>query len=389
MEARWPALAVLTIARASTGFQFQSVGSVSPMLLGELGLGYAEIGVLIGLYFLPGIALALPGGLLGRRFGDTHVVAAGLVLMLAGGVLSGLAWGYPVLVAGRLVSGTGAVLLNVAMSKMIADWFIGREIVLAMAVWVNSFPIGIGLALLCLGPLAEAAGWPAAFHATAALAAASLLLMALRYRPHPNDRLAATGPGRPGGAPAISLREVALVSVAGAIWGLYNGAFAIMFGFAPTLLTGTGYTVVGAGLMVGAASWLVVLSGQAGGLVAQRWGHPDALMLGGTGAWGVALLALPWTDPGPVLLLAGLVMGAPTGIVMALPAEALRPESRAVGMGIFYTWLYVGHAALPPVAGWLQDLTGSAAAPPSFAAALVLALALLFLAFRLAQRRAG
>src|SRR3712207_8004456 len=45
------------------------------------GLGYAEVGSLIGLYFLPGVALALPGGLLGRRFGDTRVVAFGLALM--------------------------------------------------------------------------------------------------------------------------------------------------------------------------------------------------------------------------------------------------------------------------------------------------------------------
>jgi hypothetical protein len=33
----------------------------------------------------------------------------------------------------------------------------------------------------------------------------------------------------------------------------------------------------------------------------------------------------------------GLLFGPPPGILMALPAEVLRPENRAPGMGIFYT----------------------------------------------------
>ncbi len=385
MEARWLALAVPTAARTSMGFQFQSLASAAPPLVADLGLGYAEVGSLIGLYFLPGVALALPGGLLGRRFGDKRVVALGFALMAAGGVLAGFAEGYPGLAAGRLLSGLGAVLLNVLMAKMVADWFAGREIVLAMAVFVNSFPIGVGLALLALGGLAEALGWRAALHATAA--AAALLLVLLAYRPHPND-------GGAGGATAItdgriSRREAALACLAGAIWGVYNGAFAITFAFAPLLLIGTGLTAGAAGSLVAVATWLSVASVQVGGLVAQRWGHRSALLLCGTLGWGLGLLLLPLVPaPVPVLLAIGLVLGLPVGVVMALPAEALRPESRATGMGLFYTGLYVGHPALPPVAGWLLDLTSSPAAALAFAGALVLSVLPLFAAFRAAQRRA-
>jgi predicted MFS family arabinose efflux permease len=41
--------------------------------------------------------------------------------MAAGGVLSGLAETYVMLMAGRFVSGVGAILLNVLMSKMVTD----------------------------------------------------------------------------------------------------------------------------------------------------------------------------------------------------------------------------------------------------------------------------
>jgi len=387
METRWLALAVLTAARTSMGFQFQSLASAAPPLVDDLGLAYAEVGFLLGLYFLPGIALALPGGLLGRRFGDKRVVAVGLALMAAGGALAGLAEGYAALAAGRLLSGFGAVLLNVLMAKMVTDWFAGREIVLAMAVFVNSFPIGVGLALLSLGGLAEALGWRAALHTTAAAAAAALLLVAVAYRAHPNDGGAAGAAAPPGGGRSISRREAALACLAGTIWGVYNGAFSITFAFSPILLAGTGLTIGAAGSLVAVATWLSVASVQVGGLVAQRWGHRTALLLSGTVAWGVGLLLLP-TAPVPVLLAIGLVQGLPVGVVMSLPAEALRPQSRATGMGLFYTALYVGHAALPPVAGWLLDLSGSAAAPLAFAGALVLCIVPLFAAFRAAQRRA-
>src|SRR5579862_4858449 len=119
MDRRWVALAVLTAARVSMGFQFQSLASVAPLLVKDLGLGFGEVGFLVGLYMLPGILLAVPGGWLGERFGDRRIVVAGLGLMVLGGVLAGLAPSYPVLAAGRLLSGIGGVLLNVLMSKMV------------------------------------------------------------------------------------------------------------------------------------------------------------------------------------------------------------------------------------------------------------------------------
>ena len=70
MGNRWAVLAFVTVARTAMGFQFQSVAAVGPFLVADLGLSYAELGTLIGLYLMPGAFLALPGGLLGARFGD-------------------------------------------------------------------------------------------------------------------------------------------------------------------------------------------------------------------------------------------------------------------------------------------------------------------------------
>ena len=41
----------------------------------------ADVGLLIGLYLSPGLAIALPGSAIGKFFGDKRAVLAGLALM--------------------------------------------------------------------------------------------------------------------------------------------------------------------------------------------------------------------------------------------------------------------------------------------------------------------
>ena len=70
MAVRWWVLALLFLVRTTMAFQFQAVGALSPAFQEAFAVGIADIGVLVGLYFTPGLFLAAPGGALGRRFGD-------------------------------------------------------------------------------------------------------------------------------------------------------------------------------------------------------------------------------------------------------------------------------------------------------------------------------
>jgi len=109
MHERWLVLAVLTLARTAMGFQFQSVAAVSPFLVDQFELSYAALGMLVGLYLLPGVAVALPGGMLAQRFGDKSVVCFGLAAMGIGGGLMAAAESPAALMVGRILSGAGAV----------------------------------------------------------------------------------------------------------------------------------------------------------------------------------------------------------------------------------------------------------------------------------------
>ncbi len=174
---RWRMLFVLFLARTAMAYQFQTVPSAGPLLIDELGLSFTQLGTLIGLYMLAGIPLALPSGMLAQRFSAERMVLGGLALMVVGGAMMG-SQSIPLIFTGRLLSGLGAVFLNVLMTKMVTDWFAGREIIAAMAVFVSSWPLGIALGLVSFPALAAAYGWASVMYAAAASVLICLVLVA-------------------------------------------------------------------------------------------------------------------------------------------------------------------------------------------------------------------
>jgi len=357
-------------------FQFQSVAAVAPLLGQAFGVGLADIGLLIGLYFAPGMALALPGGAIGHRFGDKRTVLAALLLMLSGGLAMALSTSWSVQIAGRLISGAGGVMLNVQMTKIMADWFAGKEIATAMAIFVNSWPAGIALSLLALPLIGTAYGVGAVYLAVVALITGALALLAAAYRPPAKVVTTAA-------ASAWLDRNTAMaVITAGLIWGLYNVGFAMIFSFGPSMLVERGWSIPAAGSIISIVLWLAVVAVPLGGFLADRSGRPRFILVGGCIVFALLMMALPRSGAVVLIVIAlGLISGQPAGPILSLPARILRPETRAIGMGIFYTLYYVTMMLGPAVAGACAKWTGSAAAAFDFGAAALFACPLLLVGF--------
>jgi MFS family permease len=66
---------------------------------------------------------------------------------------------------------------------------------------------------------------------------------------------------------------------------------------------------------------------------------------------------------------------------MSLPARVLRPATRAIGMGLFFTVFYASMMLGPIVAGACAKWAGSAAAAFDFGAAAILACPVLLWGF--------
>jgi len=370
MPNRWVMLLVLFVARTAMGFQFQSVASVSPLLVRDLAIDLALFGSLVGAWMLPGAVMAIPGGMLGGRFGDKRVALFGLVLMVIGSAVTASSNEYLTALVGRIVSGTGAVLLNVLLAKMVADWFGDRDLATAMGILVVSWPVGIGLALVVLGPLSVATSWTFALQISTGVCVAAFLLVALLYG---EPVTSSTKAVKPQPASRLTRQELTFASLSGAVWTFYNVAYIIVVSFAPLLLADRGLAAANAALISSAATWPLVISIPLGGVLADRTGRGEAIMHACFLAMAVCMPFMLMA-PSPLLMLAiiGLVVGPAAGIIMALPARVLRPEARSLGMGVYYTWYYIGMAVLPGIAGWCRDLSGVAAAPLIFASLLVI-----------------
>jgi MFS family permease len=124
------------------------------------------------------------------------------------------------------------------------------------------------------------------------------------------------------------------------------------------------------------------------GQVADRTGRRDRVIHLGIGVATVSMLL--WSQqPGwavPLSLLFGLVGAAPAGVIMSLTGEAMSPERRAFGMGVFLSLYFVLVTLAPPAAGWLFDRTGDASVPLVFGAALFAATSVATWVFRRLHR---
>ncbi len=368
MSERWAMLLVIFFTRTSLGFQFQSIAALTPFLVTAFDISWAQVGLLMGLFMLPGVVFALPGGLLGQRFGSQRVVFAGLGLMIVGGMLVSYAGGFGSAALGRTLSGIGGVLVNIMLARMVADWFRGRELQTSLGLMLAAWPFGMALALMVLGPLALIASWRVAEYATVVAAALALAVMALIYQ----------DPPAAAGAEAVRLRlnvprRVWVLAIsAGVGWALLNASIIVVASFAPSFLMSRGASVSHAGLITGAALWISIVSVPLGGLVADRVNRPKLLIVTGCLAAAASMVAIACAPmPALWMVVTGILLGLPPSIMMALLPRAVPAEHLATALGVFYSLFYLGMAVSQTLAGLLRDLTGDPAVPLLFAAALM------------------
>lgn len=351
---RWRILALLFAARIGMGFQFQTMASVGDPLAKAFGLDHAEIGLMIGLFMAPGLFLALPAGFAGRFASDRMLAGGGLVVLALGGTLSAIAAEPGGVGLGRLLAGAGSLFATLYLSKMVVDWFEGREIATAMSILVMSWPFGIAMGQVGHAWLAELYGWRVPFAVAAGYCALAALAVFAVYRP-PND-LARIATGR---ITRLLPRESGLIVCAGIAWGVFNAGYVVYLSFGPKMLEAQGIGPLAAASVISVGSWLMILSGAACGQIADRTGRRETIlavcMTGAVAA--LLLLSLPGAGLAASVIF-GILGMAPAGVIIALAGQAVAPERRAFGMGVFFTVYFAILTATPPVAGWILDRSG-------------------------------
>ena len=362
---KWIVLAVLFAARAATGFQFQSIGSATNLLMADLGIGYSEVGMLLGAYLLPGVIVAFPAGLLGSRVRDKTLGLSGLVLM----AISGLALSYSgdlvLALVARTIGGIGATIVILIATKMVTDWFESSEIVLAMSLLQMSWPFGAMIALPIQTFIAQSFGW----HAVMASGAICSVMVLFAFAMIPQAARSAEAAAGGGRLPRAALMPVL---ISGTIWGVMNLACVLFFSYAPLLMVAQGSSPTVSASLTSLAIWFTILAIPTGGYLVHRSGRPiTAIIACGLIAAGALMLFVVDFHSTIACLVFGLAIGPLSGAILSLPAKVLDPVDRSVGFGLFYTCFYVLMAVGPTAAGRLQDAWGSPSAALVAGAALL------------------
>lgn len=384
MRNRWTILAVLFLARTAMGFQFQSIGALSPLLVDSYGLSLADIGFLIGLYLAPGVVVAIPGGAIAGRFGDKRIVGLSMGLMFLGSVLIAWAPTWGLLVTGRLLAGVGGVALNVVMTKMVIDWFVGREISTAMSIFINSWPLGIALALFALPIISANGGLQLAWITVLASITVALIAFVLIYQPADTATEAVT-------EVKITSFPVYPLLLAGTAWALSNAALAMVFSFGPALLTERGLGLTTASTLISAFMLCLAIAIPIGGILADRSGKRDAVITFGLSSFVVlapVIMYAPIVIVPAAVLIFGFLSGLCFGPIVGMPATILPPQSRAFAMGVYFTIYYVAMMGAPVLAGALADYSQTLQATWWFGVVLVVVSIVSVALFHRAERSA-
>jgi MFS family permease len=166
-----------------------------------------------------------------------------------------------------------------------------------------------------------------------------------------------------------------------------SGGYVVFSSFAPVYLAEQGVTQAEAGLMVSILSWLIIVTIPLGGYLVDQTGQSDKAIWIGCLVAAAAIAMIPVGGPIIVWIVLSAALGITVGAVMALPSEVLSTNSRATGMGVFYTLYYAGTAGLPALAGWLHEITGNVEAVIWFSAVCLVLSPITLLAFRKLQQR--
>ena len=113
-----------------------------PVWQKEFGLGYAELGLLRGLFSGTMAGFQIPAGLIAERLGAAAVLALGTALAGAGYCLAGASAGFGLLVVALFVGGLGASTQHPLASSLMARAFAGPRSMKALGTYNFAGDIG-------------------------------------------------------------------------------------------------------------------------------------------------------------------------------------------------------------------------------------------------------
>ena len=355
-RSRWWILGLVHFSVFSFAVTLQMIPPILGFLVRDLGLSHAQAGTLMGLFTLPGIFLALPGGYLTDRFGPGIIGIGSLALMCAGTFVM-LPLNPILLYSGRLLAGVGGSVLIVVAPQIISKRFLGRELGLAMGIFSTAVPLGTIISFNFLGRAAENRGIPSVIVIAGTLSLAALSVYAFAcsqlQKDHRTSKSSRSGPG------LRSLgRDIWFVAL---VWTLFNMGIMSFFTFGINYFAISGFGPEMANLMGSLPMVLSIPLVPVFGYIIDRRKWRAGPLAAGSIICSAAFFLLV-VDPARAVLwtvLLGLGVSIVPPVIFTLAGEVVPPERAGMSFGLLTAMFNAGILVGIPLVGFIKDLTGT------------------------------
>lgn len=355
----WVVFSLVFLASTAAPFNQTKVPPLIPVLREALDLSLVEAGLLMSVFSFTGMLMALPAGVLFRRFGPTRAGVFSVGCTALGSLLGAAAPDGRWLLASRLVEGIGMGMTPVLALATIAAWFPAGQRGLPVGIFSAWIPLGNSLMLLLAPPVYQTLGWRAVWLLGGGITLVLLVLYAaLVSLPGRREDYQATErlPWHHG----LLNPNAWLLSLA---FAAYQGSRVGFLTWAPTYLAvQLGYELAAASQLTSAnvlvtipltlgVGWLMDLVGS------RRKVYSLAFLLLIPG-WGLIFQVDPaWILP---LIVAAGALSAPivTAINGAAPETAREPRETGPAVGIVAIGRNAGQVAGPAILAAVLQLGG-------------------------------
>jgi len=223
-------IGIVSIVHGVSHYYHLLLAPLFPWLRDAFGFSYAELGLLMTVFFVVSAIGQALGGFVVDRIGPRPVLIASLAFFVIACLVLASATGYPMLVLGAMLAGLGNAAFHPVDFSILNARIRSERLGRAYAMHGLSGSLGWAIAPLMLTWVAYGAGWRWAFLA-GALPAIVALCMCVWARSELDVRPAQLRPGHREGAAAAPLTLRALLSLR-PLWfsAFYFFASAIAFG---------------------------------------------------------------------------------------------------------------------------------------------------------------
>jgi predicted MFS family arabinose efflux permease len=358
IKRRWITLGVIHFCSLVPGMAMQTVAPILTEIIREFSLSYAQGGLLMSFYALPAILISIPAGMLADRYNQKTIFIISLILVIAGSILFFNSTNFHMLLLGRVIVGIGSAALFVLGPQIIAQWFTGKELGLAIGIFNTSIPLSVVIALNLFSVISDQAGWRTVIYPSVGFPLLIIFIMffffthaPIRAQQHKSSSHSMLQDIRQAG---LSILFVA------AAWLCLNIVMSSLMTFTPDYLKTNGFSIVSAGFITSALMWPSLLMSPIIGFIIDKIGRKQIIIIAASLLACILIAFIPHVTTRIIWLtfFIGLLQALIPTPLFALASEATEPQKQGMAFGIMGTCQNIGAVLGPYIIGLVRDATG-------------------------------